>query len=87
MKITILGPTGFVGKVLLEKALDKGYEVKILVRNPDRFGIYKDKVNYIEGSIFQTDKLEECFDGTEAVLLTVIHLIRKTAERIETVEI
>jgi len=34
MKIAILGSTGFLGKVLLEKALNAGYQVRTLVRNP-----------------------------------------------------
>lgn len=38
MKIAILGSTGFVGKVLLRKALDKGYQVKTLVRDPEKLG-------------------------------------------------
>ena len=33
MKIAILGSTGFLGKVLLEKALNAGYQVSTLVRN------------------------------------------------------
>ncbi len=59
MKIAILDPTGFVGKVLLEKALAKGYQVKTLVRNPEKLGIFKERVDSIRGDIFQTEKLEE----------------------------
>ena len=44
MKIAILDPTGFVGKILLEKALEKGYQVKTLVRNPEKLGIFKERV-------------------------------------------
>jgi uncharacterized protein len=34
MKIAILGSTGFVGQVLLKKALEQGYQIRTLVRNP-----------------------------------------------------
>ena len=71
MKIAILGSTGFLGKVLLKKALDKGYQVKTLVRNSEKLGDLKDKVEFIQGSMDQTDKLEETVAGTEAVLSTV----------------
>ena len=71
MKIAILDPTGFVGKVLLGKALEKGYQVKTLVRNPEKLGIFKERVNFIQGDIFQTEKLEETVSGSEVVLSTV----------------
>ncbi len=71
MKIAILGSTGFVGKVLLDKALEKGYQVKTLVRNPEKLGMYKERVEFIQGDVFQTDKLEETVRGTEVVFSTV----------------
>ncbi len=71
MKIALLGSTGFVGKVLLEKALEKGYQVKTLVRNPEKLGMYKERVEFIQGDVFQTDKLEETVRGTDVVFSTV----------------
>lgn len=71
MKIAIFGSTGFLGKVLLKKALERGYEVKTLVRNPDKLGEFKDKVEFIEGNIFQTEKVEKCVSGVKAVFSTV----------------
>lgn len=71
MKIAILGSTGFVGKVLLEKALEKGYEVATLVRDPEKLGVFKEKVHFIQGDIFQASKIEECVEGVEVVFSTV----------------
>ncbi len=71
MKIAMLGSTGFVGIILLEKALEKGYHVKALVRNPEKLGIFKEKVQFIQGDIFQMDKLEETVSGSGVVLSTV----------------
>ncbi len=71
MKIALLGSTGFVEKVLLEKALEKGYQVKTLVRNPEKLGMYKERVEFIQGDVFQTDKLEETVRGTDVVFSTV----------------
>ena len=71
MKIAILGSTGFLGKVLLEKALDAGYQVRTLVRNPDKLGEFKDRVEFIQGNVFQANDIEETVLGTEAVLSTV----------------
>ena len=71
MKIAILGSTGFVGKVLLEKALARGYEVSTLARSPEKLGDFKDKVRVIQGDIFDLAKVRECVEGVQAVLSTV----------------
>jgi hypothetical protein len=41
MKIAILGSTGFLGKVLLGKALEAGYQVRTLVRDRDPLGPFR----------------------------------------------
>ncbi len=71
MKIAIFGSTGFLGKVLLKKALDEGYQIKTLVRNPEKLGEFKNRVEFIQGSIFKATDIEETVKGTEAVLSTV----------------
>jgi putative NADH-flavin reductase len=71
MKIAILGSTGFLGKVLLEKALNAGYQVRTLVRNPTKLGQFEDRVELVEGNIFRASDIEEAVLGTEAVLSTV----------------
>ena len=71
MKIALLGSTGFLGKVVLEKALDEGYQIRNLVRNPDKLGEFKDRVEFVQGSIAEVGKLEEVVGGTEVVLSTI----------------
>ena len=71
MKITILGSTGFLGKVLLKKALDKGYQVKTLVGNPGKLGEFKNRVEFIQGNIFNADDIEKTVSETKAVISTV----------------
>jgi putative NADH-flavin reductase len=71
MKIAILGSTGFVGKILFAKALEKGYQIKTLVRDPEKLGIYKESVEFISGNVSQADKLEKMVVGTKAVLSTL----------------
>ena len=71
MKIAILGSTGFVGRVLLEKALANGHQVKTLVRDPEKLGDYKERVEYVSGDASQSDKLEKTVVGADAVLSTL----------------
>lgn len=70
-KIAMLGSTGFLGKVLLNKAIDEGYQLKTLVRNPEKLGELKDKVDFIQGNVNSTEDLEKTLSNTEVVLSTV----------------
>ena len=65
-KVFITGATGFIGGNIVEKLLEKGYAVKVLVRS-DRVlspHKWKDKVEIIYGDILEpetfTDKISDC---------------------------
>ncbi len=61
----------FFGKGSSQTGLDAGYQIRTLVRNPDKLGEFKDKVEFVQGSISEVDKLEETVRGTEVVLSSV----------------
>jgi len=71
VKIAILGSTGFLGSVLLRQALEKGYQVKTLVRTPEKLRELRSKVEFVQGDIFQTDQVAACLENAKAVLSTV----------------
>ncbi len=71
MKITILGSTGFVGKVLIKKAIAAGYQVKTLARSPEKLEEFKDKIEIIKGSVFESSSVEAAIEGAEVVLSTI----------------
>jgi len=71
MKIAILGSTGFLGKVLTKKALENGYQIKTLVRNPEKLNKFRNRVDIIQGNIFEANKIEEAVRGTDVVISTV----------------
>jgi putative NADH-flavin reductase len=71
MKIAVLGSTGFVGKILIHKAVAAGYEVKTLVRNPDKLNDISDNIEITVGSVFDPSAIETTIVGTEAVLSTI----------------
>jgi putative NADH-flavin reductase len=71
MKIALLGSTGFVGKVLMQKALSAHYEIKTLVRSPEKLAEYSNKVEYIQGNMFDPAAVLAAITGTEVVLSTV----------------
>ena len=71
MKIAILGSTGFVGRVLLARALKDGHQVRTLVRNPDKLGEFRDRVELVKGDVFEIDRVEETVRGAQVLLSTV----------------
>jgi putative NADH-flavin reductase len=71
MKITILGSTGFVGKVLIKKAIDAGYQVKTLARNPEKLEEIKNKIEIITGNVFESSSIDAAIEGAEVVLSTI----------------
>ncbi|MEO0684830.1 MAG: NAD(P)H-binding protein, partial [Cyanobacteria bacterium J06649_11] len=46
-KIALLGATGQTGSLLLEKALERGYTVKALVRNAHKIAITHERLHII----------------------------------------
>jgi len=71
MKIALLGSTGFLGKVLLKNALNNGCQIKTLVRNPEKLNEFRNSVEFIQGNIFEANKIEETVRETDVVLSTV----------------
>jgi putative NADH-flavin reductase len=71
MKVAILGSTGFVGKILIHKAVAAGYQVKTLARNPEKLEDISGKIEIIQGSVFDPSVVEATIEGTEAVLSTI----------------
>jgi putative NADH-flavin reductase len=71
MKIAILGSTGFVGKVLINKAVVAGYQIKTLARYPERLDYIKDKVEIIKGSVFEPLSIDATIEDTQAVISTI----------------
>jgi uncharacterized protein len=51
--------------------LDKGYEVRTLVRDPDKLGRLKNTVQYFQGNIFNPEDIENAVSGSEVVISTI----------------
>ena len=68
MKLAILGSTGFVGTVLLQKALAQGYQIKALARSPDKLNGLKNRVEVVQGDMFDPAVLASLVSGADAVI-------------------
>jgi putative NADH-flavin reductase len=68
MKLGILGSTGFVGTVLIQKALTQGHQIKALVRSPEKLGSLKNRVEVVQGDMFDPAVLASLVSGVDAVI-------------------
>jgi putative NADH-flavin reductase len=69
--IAVFGATGRTGKPVTELALQRGYQVRALVRTPSKLTIDNPNLTVIEGGLTDPAKVEETVRGTDAVLLLV----------------
>ena len=76
MKILLLGATGRTGKLVLETALKKDYEVNCLARNSQRID-QKPGVNVFEGNPVNSDDLLCAISGCDYVINT-LNISRKS---------
>lgn len=66
MKLTIFGATGRTGQLLVEQALEKGYELTLFVRNANAITIKNDKLKVIQGELNDKSKLTQAISGADA---------------------
>jgi putative NADH-flavin reductase len=70
MKIAIFGASGGTGSLLAERCLAAGYSVTALVRRPRNFHL-RDKVQIVQGSVFDPSPVRETVEGADVVLSTL----------------
>lgn len=67
-KIIVFGATGGTGKEVAKQALDEGYEVTAVVRNPSGFDLKHQHLRIIKGDVLQPSTFEREIAGKEAVV-------------------
>ena len=67
-QIAVFGASGRTGKLFTELALNKGYQVKALVRDPSKLDLRHSNLEVIQGDIADPTKVEETIRGSEAVI-------------------
>ncbi|PEA21175.1 NADH-flavin reductase [Bacillus cereus] len=70
-KIAILGANGKVGKFLVNQALEKGYQVRILTRNSKNMTITNKNIEPISGDARDLSAIQELLQGCKAVINAV----------------
>lgn len=71
IKIAVIGGTGKSGKYLVKNLINQGYQIKLLLRNPDNFQIKTNQVEIIEGTVINYDDIYNLVEGCHAVISTL----------------
>lgn len=68
MKITVIGANGRSGKMILEEALAKGWQVVAYLRNKAKLTIQHHNLSFVEGDAYNQEKINEATAGVDAVV-------------------
>ena len=67
-KIAIIGGTGRVGRYVATNAIQRGYKVRMLVRNPKKLLVKSDNIEIVEGQIQDIANIRALLTGCEIVI-------------------
>ena len=67
-KIIVFGATGGTGKFVVEQAIEVGYHVTVIVRNPDTLTLSDKNLEIIKGDVLQPTTFEDAVKGKDAVI-------------------
>ena len=67
-KIAIIGGTGKSGQYLVKEALNQGYTIKVLIRNPEHFTIQHPLLELIQGDVTDYATILQLMEGCGAVI-------------------
>lgn len=70
-KVAVLGGGGRTGKYLVNQLLENGFNIKLLLRNPDDFTIQNSKIEIIKGDAVNEESINLLLKDCQAVLSTI----------------
>jgi putative NADH-flavin reductase len=81
--IALIGGTGKTGTYFLQQALQKGYAVKALARNPEQLKNTSNSLKVIQGDVLNYEDVAKVVDGSDIVISLFGH-VKKSPEWLQT---
>jgi putative NADH-flavin reductase len=72
-RILIIGATGGTGRRLVEQALERGYTVTAMARNPSKLGVESAQLKVVRGDVLDYESVAAAMQGQDAVLSALGH--------------
>jgi len=69
--IAVIGGTGKSGKYLVNELINQGFQIKVLVRNPQNFLINSPQVEMVEGNVSDYNSVLQLIENCTAVISTL----------------
>jgi len=69
--VAVLGGGGRTGKYLINQLIEKGYRIKVLLRNPETFEIKSPLIQIVRGDALDFTVVSSLIDGCLAVMSTI----------------
>lgn len=69
--IAVLGGGGRTGKYLINQLIEKGYSIKVLLRNPETFAIKSPLLQVVQGDAIDPIVVSSLIEGCWAVISTI----------------
>jgi uncharacterized protein len=67
-EIVIIGASGFVGSSILNEAINRGYKVTAIVRNPEKVALKNDNLSIVKADVSQKETVAKLCRGFETVI-------------------
>ncbi|CAF0897722.1 unnamed protein product [Didymodactylos carnosus] len=72
VNIIVFGASGFIGKAIVNTALDKGHRVTAVLRNIENYPIKHDNLKVVQGDILDSSSVENVLKGDITHVLSSI---------------
>lgn len=76
-KVAIIGGTGKVGRHIASRALEQGYQVRMLVRNPEKLTYRDSKIEIVQGNVQNTKDIQKLLKDCQIVINTFGQLMKE----------
>lgn len=71
MKIAVFGASGGIGRFIIQRALNQGYEVNAYVRNSSKLNITHKNLSIFQGQLYEYDKIKQVIKECDAVISAI----------------
>ena len=72
-RVLVIGPTGGTGQQLVRQALERGYKVTALVRNPAKLALTHPQLTVMKGDVLDYATVSAAMQGQDAVVSALGH--------------